>query len=153
MSARHPAYDGLIFGSKIALIHKAKRDLHMDDTDYRSLLLRTTGVTSSKAITISRFDAVMTEFRRLGFVAAPAKRKPKVAAGTAEDRPTARQWKLLEDRARRVGYAGLEDPRFIAWMKPRGHVDHPRFLDKTTIQPVIAALGIWIQRKAAKDAK
>lgn len=153
MSTRHPAYDGLIFGSKIALIHMAKRNLNMEDADYRALLLRTAGVTSSSAITISRFDAVMTEFRRLGFVDAPPKRKPKVAAGTAEDRPSARQWKLLEDRARQVGYSGLEDPRFIAWMKPRGHVEHPRFLDKTAIQRVIAALGSWIKRKAEKAPK
>lgn len=150
MSARHPAYDGLIFGSKIALIHKAKRDLSIEDADYRALLLRTAGVSSSNAITISRFDAVMAEFRRLGFVGAPPKRKTKVAAGMTEDRPSARQWKLLEDRARQVGYTGLSEPRFIAWMKPRGHVEHPRFLDKTAIQRVIAALGSWIQRKSAK---
>lgn len=153
MTARRPAYDGLIFGSKIALIHKAKRDLSMDDADYRALLLRTAGVSSSNAITISRFDAVMAEFRRLGFVDAPPKRKPKAAAGTAEDRPTARQWKLLEDRARQVGYDGLSDPRFVTWMKPRGQVEHPRFLNKTAIQRVIAALGSWIQRKAAKAAQ
>lgn len=152
MAARRPAYDGLIFGSKIALIHKAKRDLNMDDADYRALLLRIAGVSSSSAITLSRFDAVMTEFRRLGFVGSKAKRKPKVAAGTADDRPTVRQWKLLEDRARLVGYAGLDDPRFIAWMKPRGKVEHPRFLDRTAIQRVIAALGSWIERNAEKAA-
>lgn len=153
MTARKPAYDGLIFGTKIALIHKAKRDLNMEDADYRALLLRTSGVSSSNAITISRFDSVMTEFRRLGFVDAPPKRKPKAAGGSAENRPSARQWKLLEDRARQVGYDGLSDPRFIAWMKPRGHVEHPRFLDKTAMQRVIAALGSWIQRRAGKATK
>ena len=150
MSARRPAFDGLIFGSKIALIHKAKRDLTMEEIDYRALLLRTAGVTSSTAITISQFDAVMSEFRRLGFVDVPPKRKPKVAAGSSDDRPSAGQWKLLEDRARQVGYEGLSDPRFIAWMKPRGHVEHPRFLNKAAIQRVIAALGSWLQRKAPK---
>lgn len=153
MNTRRPAFDGLIFGSKIALIHKAARDLNMEEVDYRALLLRTTGVTSSKAVTISRFDAVMSEFRRLGFVDAPPKRKPKVAAGSSDDRPSARQWKLLEDRARQVGYDGLCDPRFIAWMKPRGQVEHPRFLDKTAIQRVIAALGSWLQRKAKKTSQ
>ncbi len=150
MSARLPAYDGLIFGSKIRLIQTARNQLNMDDADYRALLLRAAGVSSSKAITLLHFDAVMAEFRRLGFVQKPPKRNPKVAAGSAENRPTARQWKLLEDRARQVGYGGLEDPRFIAWMKPRGHVEHPRFLTKTAIQPVLAALGKWIQRQGAK---
>lgn len=153
MTARNPAYDGLIFGSKIRLIQTARNQLGMEESDYRALLLRTAGVISSKAITISRFDAVMADFRRLGFVDAPPKRKPKAASGTAEDRPSTRQWKLLEDRARRVGYDGLSDPRFIAWMKPRGHVEHPRFLNKTAIQRVIAALGSWIQRKTEKASR
>lgn len=147
MSARLPADNHLIFGSKIRLIQTARSQLGMVDADYRALLLRTAGVSSSKAITLSRFDAVMAEFRRLGFVQRPPTKKPSVAAGSAENRPTARQWKLLEDRARRVGYGGLEDPRFIAWMKPRGG-DHPRFLTKSTIQPVLSALGKWMQRQA-----
>ena len=147
MTASLPAYDGLIFGSKIRLIQTARNQLGVEDADYRALLLRTAGVSSSKAITLSQFDSVMAEFRRLGFVQRPPTKKPKVAAGSAENRPTARQWKLLEDRSRQVGYGGLEDPRFIAWMKPRGHVDHPRFLTKATIQPVLAALGKWIQKQ------
>jgi hypothetical protein len=150
MSARVSADDYLIFGSKIRLIQTARNQLDMDDANYRALLLRTAGVTSSKAITLSHFDAVMAEFKRLGFMQLPPKRKPKVAAGSADNRPTARQWKLLEDRARKVGYSGLEDPRFIAWMKPRGHVEHPRFLTKTAIQPVLAALGKWIAGQAVK---
>ena len=153
MSARLPAYDGLIFGSKIRLIQTARNQLNMVDADYRALLLRTAGVSSSKAITLSQFDAVMAEFKRLGFVQKPPKRKPKVAAGSAENRPTARQWKLLEDRARQVGYGSLEDPHFIAWMKPRGHVDHPRFLTKATIQPVLAALGKWIEKQTNFKSK
>lgn len=149
MSARQPTYDGLIFGSKIRLIQTARNQLNMVDADYRALLLRTAGVSSSKAITLSQFDAVMAEFKRLGFVQQPPKKKPKAAAGTAENRPTARQWKLLEDRVRKVGYGGLEDPRFIAWMRPRGHVEHPRFLTQSAIQPLLAALGKWIQRQQA----
>lgn len=150
MTARRPVYDGLIFGSKIRLIQTARNQLSVEEADYRALLLRTAGVTSSKAVTVSRFDAVMSEFRRLGFVDAPSKRKPKAAGGEADNRPTNRQWTLLEDRVRRVGYDGVSDPRFIAWMKPRGHVEHPRFLDKTALQKVLAALGSWIKRSEAK---
>lgn len=151
MSARAPLYDGLIFGSKIRLIQTAKGQLRMVDADYRALLLRTAGVGSSKEIKLSRFDAVMSEFRRLGFVDAPAKRKPKAAGGSADNRPSAKQWTLLEDRARRVGYSGTTDPRFIAWMQPRAGVQHPRFLDKTALQKVLGALGSWIKRKDAKS--
>ena len=76
MSARHHAYDGLIFGSKIRLIQTARNQLNMVDADYRALLLRAAGVSSSKAITLSQFDPVMAEFRRLGFMQKPPKRKP-----------------------------------------------------------------------------
>lgn len=150
MNALRKPYDDLIFGSKIRLIQTARGQLHLDDADYRALLLRTAGVTSSKLVTVSHFDAVLAELRRLGFIQALPKRKPKVAGGSADNRPTARQWKLLEDRARQVGYEGLNDPRFINWMKPRALVQHPRFLDRTALQKVLAALGAWIKRSEDK---
>lgn len=138
---------GKIFGSKLKLIHIAKRALGMTDEDYRALLLRVGGVKSSSELTVEGFDAVMAEFKRLGFTSTKSKRKPKGAGGTAPNHPTPAQWRLIEERAKHVGYAGLEDPRFIAWVKPRGKVEHPRFLDNAGAQRVIAALGNWIERK------
>lgn len=151
MSARaaYPA-GGAVYGGKIKLIQFARRQLGMAEEDYRALLLRAGGVTSCKELTLQGFNAVMAEFHRLGFVYAKSKRKPKPAGGTAPGHPTAAQWRLLEDRARKAGYAGLDDPRFVAWVKPRGKVDHPRFLTGDGLQRVLAALGKWIERKAAK---
>lgn len=82
-----------------------------------------------------------------------SKPKPTSAGGTGPNSPTAAQWRLLESRARQVGYSGLADPRFIAWMKPRGKVDHPRFLDRDGARRVIAALGNWINRNSGKTQK
>lgn len=141
---------GRIFGSKLVLIHTAKRELDMAEEDYRALLLRAGGVNSSKDLTLEGFDAVMDEFNRLGFTTTKSKRKPTGAGGTGPNSPTAAQWRLLEERARLVGYGGLSDPRFIAWMKPRGKVEHPRFLDINGARRVIAALGNWIERKSEK---
>lgn len=138
---------GRVFGSKLALIHTAKRELNMQDEDYRALLLRAGGVSSSKDLSLEGFDAVMAEFNRLGFTSTPSKRKPKGAGGSAPNRPTPAQWRLMEDRARKVGYSGLEDPRFIAWVKPRGKVENPRFLDMDGARRVVAALGNWIERR------
>lgn len=143
-SSKEKFPSGQIFGSKLKLIHIAKRALGMTDEDYRALLLRVAGVKSSSDLTLEGFDAVMAEFNRLGFVHTKSKRKPKGAGGTAPNRPTPAQWRLIEDRAKRVGYDGLEDPRFIAWVKPRGKVEHPRFLDMNGAQRVIGALGKWI---------
>lgn len=133
--------------SKIALIHAAKRQLNMAEGDYLAVLRRVGGVDSSSDLTLEGFDAVMAEFKRLGFVYTESKRKPKGAGGTAPNHPTLAQWRLIEDRARQVGYSGLNDPRFIAWTRKRGRVDHPRFLDMDGARRVIAALGNWIERK------
>jgi len=146
-NAKEKIKSGQIFGSRLALIHTAKRDLKMNDEDYRALLLRAAGVKSASELTLEGFDSVMAEFNRLGFASTKTKRKPKGAGGAAPNRPTPAQWRLIEDRAKRVGYEGLEDPRFIAWVKPRGKVEHPRFLDKEGAQLVIGALGNWIERK------
>ncbi len=140
---------GSIFGSKLRLVQLARRQLGMAEEDYRALLLRAAGVTSSKALTLRGFDAVMAEFHRLGFVYTESKRRPKRAGGSAPGHPTPAQWRLLEDRARKVGYTGIEDPRFIAWCKPRGKVEHPRFLGGDGLQRVLAALGSWIERTPA----
>lgn len=148
MSAPAKTYStgGLIYGGKIKLVQFAKRQLQMADEDYRALLLRAGGVTSSKELTPHAFESVMAEFHRLGFVYTKSKRKPKLAGGSAPGRHSPAQWRLLEDRARKVGYTCLDDPRFIAWVKPRGKVDHPRFLDGEGFQRVLAALGSWIKR-------
>lgn len=147
VTAKAKIKSGKIFGSKLKLIQIAKRALDMTDEDYRALLLRVAGVKSSSDLTLEGFNAVMAEFNRLGFTSTKSKRKPKGAGGTAPNHPTPAQWRLIEERAKHVGYEGLEDPRFIAWVKPRGKVEHPRFLDKDGAQRVIGALGNWIERK------
>lgn len=139
---------GKIFGSKLKLIQIAKRALNMTDEDYRTLLLRVADVKSASDLTLEGFNSVMDEFKRLGFTSTKSKRKPKGAGGTAPNHPTPAQWRLIEELAKHVGYEGLEDARFIAWVKPRGKVEHPRFLDNAGAQRVIAALRNWIERKA-----
>ncbi|MEO8343374.1 MAG: regulatory protein GemA [Gallionella sp.] len=135
---------GKIFGSKLKLIQVAKHDLGMTDENYRALLMRIAGVKSSRDLTEEGFDAVMAELKRMGFIHKKSNRKPKGAGGTAPNHPTPGQWRLIEDSVKRVGYDGLEDPRFINWMKSRGHVEHPRFLDTDGAQRVIKALSNWI---------
>lgn len=60
----------------IIKIHVAKKQLAMNDDDYRAMLQRTAGVASSKQIkSFAKLDAVIDELRRLGFVDKP-KGKP-----------------------------------------------------------------------------
>lgn len=153
-TARKTGPAGKLSASKIRLIKIAVRQIGMVDEDYRALLQRVAGVASSVDLSLDGFDAVMAELHRMGFQYVPSNRKPKTAgAGSAPDRPSARQWRLLEDRARQVGYSGLEDPRFIAWLRPRGKVEHPRFLDMQAMQRALGALGKWIERKNSKQTQ
>jgi hypothetical protein len=151
-ASRQPAPAGKLPASKIRLIKTALRQIGMEDADYRALLQRVASVASSVDLPPEGFEAVMAELHRLGFQYAPSGRKPKAAgAGSAPGRPTAAQWRLLEERARLVGYSGLEDPRFIAWLRPRGKVEHPRFLDMYGMQSALGGLGNWIQRNIKKS--
>lgn len=133
-------------------MHVAKSSLGMTDEDYRALLLRVSDISSSKELDDRGFSAVMDEFRRLGFRHQESQRMPKGAGSHAPERnrPSAAQWRLMEHRAKQVGFESISDPRFIAWAKARGNVDHPRFLDGEGARKIIAALGNWLRRMDKK---
>jgi len=57
----------MISKGKLAQIHIAKAQLGLTDEDYRAILTRTAGVSSSKELTNRNVGAVLHEFRRLGF--------------------------------------------------------------------------------------
>lgn len=131
---------------KIRLIHVAKNQLGMDDAAYRAMLARVTGVRSAMDLGEQAFVAVMAEFERCGFVRAPV---PVRQATNAHDRPAEAQWRGIETLARKVGFRGMLDPRFIGWMTAIAKVSHPQFLDANGARSVIAALTNWSQRAAS----
>lgn len=57
-----------------AKIHIARQQLGMTDEDYRALLSRVAGVTSSKQLTSRTLGGVLREFERLGFQPKPGNR-------------------------------------------------------------------------------
>lgn len=57
----------MISKGKKAQIHIAKQQLGLTDDDYRAILARVAGVSSSKDLTDRNVGAVLNEFRRLGF--------------------------------------------------------------------------------------
>ncbi len=142
---------------QLALIHVAKKQLGMDDADYRALLMRAAGVDSAEALDRRGFETVLAEFERLGFVKTPRKDGLHGAgAGSDLNRPSKAQWWLLGDLARQTGFTGFDDLRFINWQKSRSGVEHPRFLDQAGLNKLVAALRNWTRHgtgKAAKPAK
>ena len=82
---------------RLAKIHVARKELALDDDDYRAILKRVTGKTSSAGLTPSEMDSALAEFQRLGWV-------PKRKKGGKKWRPTSERsdiryifvlWRLL----------------------------------------------------------
>ena len=115
------------------LIHIAKKDLTMDDDTYRALLLRVTGKSSSKELDDSERDALLKEFKRLGF-----KVKPKNGFG---QRPTVSPDRT--PRLRKIEALLAEAKRPWSYLDPliknlkRSHI---RFCDENDLSKIIAAL-------------
>lgn len=55
------------------LLHVARRQLHLDDDTYRTILIKLAGVETSKKLTPAGFDTVMGYFEHLGFQPLQAK--------------------------------------------------------------------------------
>lgn len=130
--------------SQLALIHVAKKQLGLDEGEYRAILDRVAGVASSRELSRQSFDSLLVEFKRLGFHQEGRDGVPRGAGqGSDDNRPTKPQWRLLGDLARQAGFESFEDPRFVNWQKSRSGVEHPRFLDMHGLNKLIAALKNW----------
>lgn len=80
----------------IAKIHLAKKEMGLVDDDYRAILIRIAGRTSSKDCTIADLRAIVEELKRLGFQPRPARgRSGGRASPKPADHPTARKARAL----------------------------------------------------------
>lgn len=122
--------------SKIKLIHYAARNLGIEDEDYRAMLLRVGGTVSSKALNEAGFDAMMLEFKRLGFnssrrQAAYGRERP----GMASDR----QLNLVRRLWRQ--YVGKDDDEGLRrFIEKHFTLSSLRFMDKRAATKIISTL-------------
>ena len=130
---------------QLALIHVAKAQLRLDDDDYRALLLRVGGVSSSKGLSRDGFDAVMGAMERLGF-------DPLGVVGPHYgERPgmaTPAQVQFIRDLWR--DYAGRFDGKALdAWLAASFGVSSLRFADAATAGKAITGLRAMTRRRRA----
>jgi phage gp16-like protein len=124
---------------KISLIHLARNRLAMVDDDYRALLKRVSGVTSSKQLDDAGFTAVMDEFRRLGFEST-ANRERRMESHRSGTHATYQQRRKIEGMW--DAWKGRRDPDGLnRWLSSHFHVSNLRFLARDQAPKVIAALG------------
>lgn len=133
---------------QLKLIHVARRQLAMDEADYRQLLERVAGVRSARDLDGPGFDAAMHELRRLGF-----KGTDGVVQGHRLGMATPAQQSLILRLWKRL--TGTKDKRKLGrWLDRRFHVADLRFLESGVASKVIVALErihSWKQRKTTAD--
>lgn len=85
----------------LAKVHIAKKELALQEESYRAILERVTGRTSSKDCTERQLEAVLAEFKRLGWVA-----KAGRGGGGGYDKRHVRKIYALWQNACRLGAFG-----------------------------------------------
>jgi len=132
--------------SLLAQIHIAKKELNMDDGDYRAFINRHTGKSSAGALNEKQLHALLDAFKNHGF-----KPKSKNTFKPKSNKPYVRLiyvlWKKLSD-ANVTHKTGLN--KFV---KSQIGVDSVEWLDNSQCQQIIEALKKWAKRKDVSLAK
>ena len=125
------------------LIHVARKELALADTDYRAILFRETGVETSRDLDQDGFDDVMRRFEALGFK--PSARPPSFGHryGMASPRQVACIRSLWNEYT-----SGEGDDRSLGkWLLRTFKVSDIRFVRYGTAGKVITALRAMVTKK------
>jgi phage gp16-like protein len=126
-----------------AKVQIARKELDLDEETYRAVLLRVTGKGSSTDCGPSELDALLKEFRRLGW-------QPKRAGRAPSDRAHVRKifaiWGDLAPHLEDGSTAALR-----AFVRRQTGRDAPEFLDAKQASKVVEGLKAWRARVLAKE--
>lgn len=130
----------------LAKVHIAKKALALDDESYRDLLQRVTGQRSATNLDTKQLDAVIAEFKRIGWMDG---KKPTKRAGSRPlaDAPMAKKIRALWLDLYHLG--ALRDPSeeaLAAFVEKTAGVAALQWLDGEQANTVIEALLGWLAR-------
>lgn len=136
--------------NKISLIHLAKSRLGITDDDYRAILSRCAGVTSSTELDQDGFAAVMDEFHRIGFQS-EKRRKASFGAAPLGRAGMASPEQVIKIQAlwSEVTDGGGTDAQLDRWIERQFKVSALRFVRADLVPKIIGALEGWKRRKHA----
>lgn len=141
--------------TNLAKVHIAKKSLRLDEATYRDIILRVTAgkKNSSKSLTAAELNALIDEFKRLGWK--PAYKAKK--SGTAQvDFRRKRIW-LIEKLWGKLGEAGvLTDPTLAGLEKYCTKYmlgDKLEWASSSEINSVVNALKGWERRVNISQSK
>ena len=126
----------------LAKVHIAKKELDLAEESYRAILTRVTGEESSKDCTEAQLQALLDEFRRLGW-------KPKAGhrGGTGFDKPHVRKIYALWREAGIVGAVDNASKEALrAFVERQTVKSAPEFCSSGDANRVTEALKAMIRR-------
>lgn len=129
--------------AKLAKIHIARKELSMADDDYRAMLKRITGKTSSADCRLAQLDAVIDELRRLGW-------KPSSKHGV-KPRTTKERKAKLDKIGAILADMGLHWNYVHGMAKKMHGIDRVEWLHDNKLHAVLQALIIHQKRKQESD--
>lgn len=129
--------------SLIAKIHVAKKQLALEDDSYRALLRRITGVDSSAAATDRQLEAVIGEFKRLGW----KDQRPASSGRSADGREQASKLRALWRSLYQLGYVDrADDDALTAWVTRTTGKQAMRWNSPADLNRTIEAAKAWCLR-------
>lgn len=128
----------------LAKIHIARKDLGLEETDYRAILTRVAGVKSASDLDADGQAKVLAEFTRLGWTA--KQRRPK--SGKAGVRLIFGLWSELG----RTGFVrNASRQALLAFVERQTGVADPEWLSPTQINTVVEGLKAMRARAKSKS--
>jgi hypothetical protein len=124
----------------IAKIHVARKSLALTEGCYRAILLRVGGAESCAVMSTSALDAVLAEFKRLGF-----RSKPGAPSSKQQVRAVYALWTDMADLVMNPSANGLR-----AFVERQTGLSDPEFCSPEQLNKVIEGLKAWRARARRK---
>lgn len=138
----------------IRLLHVAKNDLHMEEADYRTVLLTASNDQhdSSSSMSITELERALAHMKRCGFKVrtkpkadrkAPAPKPSRALAGDPESKKIRALWLMLHDLG---AVTNPSEAALAAYVKRITKVDDLHWIDSTQATTLIETLKKWALR-------
>lgn len=130
----------------LSKIHIAKKELALDDDDYRAILVRVTGKASSGDCSAGQLDALIAEFKRLGWT-------PKMGMGKFKpsDKPHVRKvFAVWGELGRKGAVRNPTKQALQAFVLKQTGVASPEWLSAKQANEVTEAFKAMLKRHQAK---
>jgi len=123
----------------LALVHCARKDLHLDEETYRAVLLQVGGKASAAELGDQDLGRVVDRFRGLGW-------KPKGSAKPSRDGHVRKLWAVWNELCATGVVRNPNRAALKTFVKRMTNIDEPDWLDPAQVNRVIEALKKWAER-------